>query len=455
MPSTEDAEPPSTPSHAPLSSRDERLHLAVREAFEAAQVPLLRRLVDQPSHTHAKDDVEAAALILDAEAGALGLYVERVPDPEGRFADHRVYRTPSTRDEDVTLVLVGHVDTVYPRSMGFLRMTRDDGPEGPGRGDVIRGPGVLDMKSGLTAMLFALRALRAAEPELWARLRLRLVCVSDEEVGSPSSAPLYERLAPRLCGGLVFESGRVGDRIVTSRAGSASFELVVHGRAAHAGNQHAQGINAIAVLARLVLGVEAITDYERGILVNVGLVSGGTAKNTVPDEARCVIDSRFITVADASEVVARMRALAADPFGDEPGVPERLRQARVELRGGIARPPMEVIEGTQALRLRYEAHAAAAGLQVGEAPRQGGGSDANLLAALGVPCIDGLGPAGEHFHNPGEWSSLASLLRRTQALACFLSREAEAAGAREAEAAGAEDTETAGGREAVADGGVR
>lgn len=432
MPSTEDAEPPSTHSPAPLSSRDERLHLAVSEAFEAVQVPLLRRLVDQPSHTHAKDDVEAAARLLDAEAEALGLRIERVPDASGAFADHRVYATPATRDDDRTLVLVGHVDTVYPRSMGFLRMTRDDGPAGPETGDVIRGPGVLDMKSGLTAMLFALRALRAAEPERWARLRLRLVVVSDEEVGSPSSAPLYERMASRLRAGLVFESGRVGDRIVTSRAGSGSFEFVVRGRAAHAGNQHAQGINAIAVLARLVIGAEALTDYSRGILVNVGLVSGGTAKNTVPDEARCVIDSRFLTVADAHEVVARLRALAADPFGDEVGVPERLREAKVELRGGIARPPMEVIAGTQALRLRYEAHAAAAGLQVGEAPRQGGGSDANLLAALGVPCIDGLGPAGEHFHNPGEWSSLASLRRRTQALACLLADEAEPAGAQEA-----------------------
>ncbi|MCB9717839.1 MAG: M20/M25/M40 family metallo-hydrolase [Myxococcales bacterium] len=394
------------------------------EAFEAEQFPLLRRLVDQPSHTAAKDDVEAAACILDAKAQELGLVVERTPDPSGRFADHRVYRSPATAPEDRSLALVGHVDTVFPRSMGFLQLRRDDGPEGPQTGDAIHGPGVLDMKSGLSSILFALQALRRVEPALYERLRARFVCVSDEEVGSPSSAPLFAALAPRLSAALVFESGRHEDRIVTCRKGSGSFEFVVHGHSAHAGNEHDKGINAIAVLARIVLAAEAMTDYERGVTVNVGIVEGGTAKNTVPDRARCVIDSRFLTVADAHDVVARMEALAADPFGDEADVPERLRGARVELHGGIARPPMEVIAGTQALRRRYEGHAAAAGLKVGEAPLQGGGSDANLLAAHGVPCIDGLGPHGQYFHNPREWSSLGSLLRRTQALACFLAEEA-------------------------------
>lgn len=423
MPASDDAEPPSSPPpiSEPLRSS---LYRAVEEAFEAEQVPLLRRLVDQPSHTEAKADVEAAASLFEEEAIGQGLSVERTPDPDGHYADHRVLSTPATGPDDRTLALVGHIDTVFPRSMGFLSMTRDDGPDGPETGDIVRGPGVLDMKSGLTCMLMALRALSRVEPALYARLRLRVICNSDEEVGSPSSASLFEALAPRLRAGLVFEAGRTEDRIVTCRKGSARFELTVRGRAAHAGNQHAEGINAIAVLARLVLAAEAITDYERGVTVNVGIISGGTAKNTVPDTARCVIDSRFLTVPDAHDVVARMQALAADPFGDEADVPPRLREATVELRGGIMRPPMEVLEGTQALRRWYERHAAAAGLLVGEAPLQGGGSDANLLAAHGVPCIDGLGPHGKFFHNPKEWSSLSSLRRRTQALACLLAEEA-------------------------------
>lgn len=413
----DDDEPPSSPLHVDL-------HRAVTEAFEAEQFPFLRQLVDQPSHTEAKDDVEAAARILDEKAAQLGLRVDVTSDPDGRYADHRVYRSPATGPDDRSLALIGHVDTVFPRRMGFLELRRDDGPQGPGTGDVIRGPGVLDMKSGLSSILFALQALRRVDADAYARLRIRFVCVSDEEVGSPSSRSLFEALAPRLTGALVFEAGRHEDRVVTCRKGSARFEFVVEGRAAHAGNQHAEGINAIAVLARLVLKAEAITDYERGVTVNVGIIEGGTAKNTVPDHARCVIDSRFLTVADAHDVVARMEALAADPFGDEPDVPPRLREAKVSLLGGIARPPMEVIEGTQDLRRRYEGYAAAAGLRVGEAPLQGGGSDANLLAAHGVPCIDGLGPHGKLFHNPGEWSSLDSLRRRTQALACLLADEA-------------------------------
>ncbi|MEM7153024.1 MAG: M20/M25/M40 family metallo-hydrolase [Myxococcota bacterium] len=414
----DDDEPPSSPLHRAL-------HEAVAAAFEPEQFPFVRRLVDQPSHTAARDDVEAASRILDEQVAALGMATDITPDPDERFADHRVYRTPATAPDDRSLAVVGHMDTVFPRSMGFLRLSRDDGPDGPETGDIIRGPGSLDMKSGLSVVVFAIAALRRVDPALYEKLRLRFICVSDEEVGSPSSKPLFAELAPRLTGALVFEAGRHEDKIVTCRKGSARFEFEVEGRSAHAGNEHHKGINAIAVLSRLVLKAEAITDYERGVTVNVGIIEGGTAKNTVPDRARCVIDSRFLTVKDAHEVVARMEALAADPFGDEPDVPERLRDAVVTLKGGIARPPMEPSEGNQALRVRYEAHAAAAGLRIGEAPLQGGGSDANLLAAHGVPSIDGLGPAGKFFHNPREWSSLDSLRRRTQALACLLAEEAQ------------------------------
>ena len=409
----------------PMAELDRALHAAVDGAFEVEQVAWLRRLVDQPSHTYARTDVEAAAGLVDELAAAVGLGIRRVPDQEGRFADHRIYSAPAVGAGDRALALVGHVDTVFPRELGFLEFSRD-----PERPDVARGPGVLDMKSGLTAIFFALRALREVAPERFAALPARVVCVSDEEVGSPSSArAVYDELAPLTSEALVFEAGRSGDKIVTARKGGGLFTITVHGRAAHAGNDHRSGVNAIHALALIIPAIEAMTDYERGVTLSVGLVSGGTAKNTVPERATCTIDARFEAVADAHAVVARLRGLTQEPFAGIADVPARLRKVRVEVTGGVTRPPMEATPATQRLRARYEAHAAAAGLGIGEAPRQGGGSDANLLAALGVACIDGLGPAGQHFHQVEEWCSLESLRRRTQALACFLAEAA--AGPRE------------------------
>ncbi|MGM0577967.1 MAG: M20/M25/M40 family metallo-hydrolase [Myxococcota bacterium] len=400
---------------------DDAVREAVDAAFEAEQVPWLTRLVEQPSYTKARDDVEATARLVDETAEDLGLVRSLHPDPSGEFADHRLYRTPATGDGDRALALVGHVDTVFPRSLGFLHLRRDEGPDGPG--DVVRGPGVLDMKSGLSAVFFALRAVRAVDPERYARLRTRILINSDEEVGSPSSEGLIARVAARTTAALVFEAGRQGDRIITRRKGGAMVTLTARGRSAHAGLSHEQGASAIHALAVAVDRIEALTDYDRGVTFNVGIFEGGTAKNTVPDLARCVLDARFEHAEDGPWVLASLETIAADPFRDR-DVPARLRRVEVTLSGGITRPPMEATEASRALRRRYERCAAEAGLGVGEAPLQGGTSDANLFAAAGVPAIDGLGPFGEHFHRVEEWSSLGSLRRRTAALACFLAEEA-------------------------------
>jgi glutamate carboxypeptidase len=169
--------------------------------------------------------------------------------------------------------------------------------------------------------------------------------------------------------------------------------------------------------------IEGLTDYARGVTVNVGVISGGTSKNTVPARASVLVDTRFDLLRDAERTVAALRAIAERPFGPRDWVPAKLRTVTAELRGAMTRPPMEATEDTQALRRRYEAHAASVGLGGGEAPRQGGGSDGNLLAAQGVPTIDGLGPFGKHFHDVQECSSLSSLARKTQALACLLAEE--------------------------------
>jgi glutamate carboxypeptidase len=381
----------------------ETLAPVVHDAFETEQLAFFRALVEQPSHTYEREDVEAAASLLDAMAASVGLTVERHPATDPQFADHRVYRTPACGLGDRSLALVGHIDTVFPRSMGFFGFERD--------GNTARGPGTLDMKSGLSAVFFALRAL---PPEAMARLPLRVVVVTDEEVGSPSSAELYAQLAPRLTAALVFEAGRKGDQIVVARKGSARATVQVRGREAHSGNNHKDGVNAIHALSLLVPRLEALTDYDQGLTVNVGTFHGGTAKNTVPGSAECVMDVRFERLTDVARFEQALAEIASTPL------PGRLASAEVTARFDLARPPMEASPQSTALRVRYEAHAARAGLATGAAPLQGGGSDANLLAADGVPCIDGLGPYGQFFHQREEWCSLSSLERRTTALADFL-----------------------------------
>ena len=393
------------------------LNAEVDASFEMHQVPWLTQLVNQPSHTLARDDVEAAMDIIDALAEELGLRQETLDPEDDRFARHRVYSTPATRDDDVAVALVGHSDTVFPRESGFLTLNRQQTPDG----ERLRGPGTVDMKGGLAVALFALRAARAVLGSDYSGLRSRLICVSDEEVGSPSSRHLFKAIAPKTSAGLVFEAGREADQIITQRKGGGAFTLKVAGRAAHAGNDHPKGVNAIHALALLIPRVEALTDYERGMTVSVGIIEGGTAKNTVPEFAECTIDTRFLRQSDADDCVAALRAIAADPFPDGVEVaPSRLREVTVSLEGRVTRPPLEASPENRALMRAYETHALAAQLNGGEAPRSGGGSDANILAAAGVPCIDGLGPYGEGYHTLSEWCSLSSLKQRTLAMATFL-----------------------------------
>lgn len=397
---------------------------AVDEAFESEQVPFFERLVNQPSHTLARADVEMAAEILDEQAAKIGLLRTVVPDPEGVYADHRVFSTEAADDSDPAIALVGHCDTVYPRSTGFLEFRRDPADSASG-GDHVRGPAVLDMKSGLSVILFGLQAVERAAPEIFGALKVRFVCNSDEEVGSPSSRTLFKKLAPLTTMALVFEGGRDEDRIITARKGTGRFRMTTIGREAHAGLDHASGINAIHAVSLLVPRVEALTDYDRGTTINVGIIEGGTAKNTVPGRASIGLDVRVTGVEEGRRVESALHEIALHPFEGVADAPERFRDVEVQLEGSMNRPAMEPAAKSQKLRALYEEFAAEAGLGVGEAPRQGGGSDGCLLAAEGVPTIDGLGPYGKFFHSPREWSSLSSLARRTKALACFLASSPE------------------------------
>jgi len=329
-----------------------------------------------------------------------GLSAEVVPS--ARFADHLVLR--SRPPEPGGVALIGHLDTVFPPGK-FEGYRRD--------GALRRGPGVLDMKGGLVVVAFALRALAEAAGGLDRAVPLRVVIVSDEEVGSPEGQPIIHRAIQGCAAALVFESGRDRDAIITRRKGTGAITATAHGKAAHAGNAHAGGVNAIWALARFIDRAQQLTDYARGVTVNAGKVSGGQGKNTVPDQAEAQLDIRFCARADGEALVSGLHHAASEAAASVAG-------ARIELSGGMSRMPLERSEASARLLEEYAACARASGLGAEEAPLVGGASDASTSSSMGIPSIDGLGPRGQGFHTVEERIEVDTLVPKAQALARFL-----------------------------------
>jgi glutamate carboxypeptidase len=383
---------PMTGALAPL------LEAAERRAPEA--LGLLRRWVETNSYTSAIANVNAMGRLLREAFLLPGLELQ-VRAGNG-YGDHLLWTTPAwAARPDERILLLGHHDTVFPPGSfeGWLE-----------QGDIIRGPGVLDMKGGIMTVRTALAVF--AEAGRLAELPLAFLCVADEEAGSPDSRPFTLTVARGARAALVFEAGRVNDDVITARKGTGSAIVSVRGKAAHAGNAHREGVNAIWALSRFVDAAQRLTDYERGVTVNVGTISGGTSKNTVPEHCECSLDFRIVHRSDGPSVMEALES-AARSLESETG-------ARFTLLGGVRRPPLEPTEGSRALLARYAEHAAAEGLGVGESPLIGGGSDANDVGSLGVPVIDGLGPRGRGFHTHDEHIEAATLARKTAALVRFL-----------------------------------
>ena len=216
------------------------------------------------------------------------------------------------------VALVGHLDTVFPPGT-FEGFRRD--------GDLARGPGVLDMKGGLVVVAFALQAL-AETVGLEAVVPLRIAIVADEEVGSPEGQGVIREGIAGADAALVFEAGRTNppDAIITRRKGTGGMTVRAFGKAAHAGNDHKDGANALWAIARFIDRVQALTDYDRGVTVNVGKIVGGQGKNTVPDEAEAALDIRFCTRADADELVAAIHRAAEEAAASVSGTRITIRR---------------------------------------------------------------------------------------------------------------------------------
>lgn len=369
--------------------------LAALRAREPMMHALLERLVNINSHTANVTGVNAAGEALIEALASLPLTLEVEAAPSG--AHHLVFATAAAENQPSTL-LIGHHDTVFPPGV-FEGYTVD--------GDVARGPGVLDMKGGLAIIVAVLHALRDAGA--LERLPLRFVCVADEEVGSPSGRKVIEPLVARAREALVFEAGRKGDAVIVARRGSGNALVRAFGKAAHAGNALSEGRSAIWALARFVDLVESARDQIAGSSASVGLIEGGSARNTVPEGATAQLDLRFRNQAGQDAVIALLQHAAQ-------GAETAVAGTRVEVEINVTRKPWMASESSRALAARYGACARAAGLQYVQADVIGGGSDANTVGALGLPAIDGLGPRGAGFHTRDEYIELSSLRMKAEAL---------------------------------------
>lgn len=374
-----------------------RALLAGARRQERVLIELTRKLVPAESPSDNKAAVDACVASAATHARSLG----------GRVKLHRQISYGDVlevrfgpRSSGRRILLLGHLDTVWP--LGTLK-----GMPWRIRDGRIFGPGVLDMKAGVAMAFTALQLL--LEAQLLDR-EVILLLNSDEEMGSPASRPITERLAQECSAVLVLEPAQ-GLACKTARKGTGDWRIQVHGVAAHAGVDFEKGANALRELARVIETVSGWTDLKRGLTVSVGVAGGGTKSNVIPAEAWAEVDARIARAADGPRLERRFAALKATD-----------KRCSITVTGGINRPPMERRRTTVALYRHARALAAELGFTLDEAST-GGASDGNFTAALGIPTLDGLGAVGEGAHAPHESVLIEHLAPRTALLAGLLLAE--------------------------------
>jgi glutamate carboxypeptidase len=316
-------------------------------------------------------------------------------------ASHLVVNVDGADDSLPPALVIGHFDTVWPRGT-IERLPFDVDADG-----IATGPGCFDMKGGLVLLLFALAALSTIGRQPRRPLRVLLDC--DEEIGSPTARDLIDTMASQAGVGLVLEPPLPGGVLKTARKGSLLYHLEIIGRAAHAGIEPEKGASAILELARQIEAINALHDPERGTLVNIGVVRGGSRLNVVPAQAEADIAVRVTTADDADRVDRAMKTLSPSVPGTE-----------VRVIAGRTRPPMQPSPASRELFARARVIAASAGIADLTDGATGGGSDANLVAARGVPTLDGLGPEGDGAHADHEHVVVASMPARAALVAGLL-----------------------------------
>jgi glutamate carboxypeptidase len=385
----------------PEPSDTHQLRKLAESSFDA-YLDDLRTMVNIDCGTFVPEGVNRVADIVQARFRDRGWSVERVPhspDEElSQLGDLVVATLKGPREASRRVLLVGHMDTVFPDGTAVERPFRIEGSNA-------YGPGVSDMKGGLLAGFYAVCCLQDAGFEDFSSITY--VCNPDEEIGSPFSGPVILARAKDADVCFVLEGARENGDIVSSRKGVKDIQILIHGRAAHAGVEPERGRSATLQAAHTTIALHELNGRWPGVTVNVGVVQGGTRPNVVAERCDLRVDVRAVTARSFDEALMEVERRARETV-----VPD----VTVEFVAQSGFPPMEKTEATVRLVERAKVVAGELGFEVKDAAT-GGASDANPVAGMGIPTLDGLGPIGGADHAPGEWLDLESVVPRIALLA--------------------------------------
>ena len=366
---------------------------------EEEMLSLLECIVNIDSGSMHKEGIDRIGSLLQQEYEKIGFIVETIKqDIQG---NHLVIRHKDAKEPKI--MAVAHMDTVFAEGTAKARpFTIREGRA--------YGPGVIDMKASHVLLLYALKALH--ETKQAGLENIVVILTSDEEVGSHTSRELIEKHTKNKAFALIVEPARQNGALVTARRGAGEYALYVTGKAAHSGIAPQAGSSAIEELAQKIIKLHSLTDYAKGISINVGLIEGGNTVNTVAPTAVAHIDVRISEIEQAEWLEKKIEEICAVP--DVEGT-------TIELKGGIERPPMVKNEQTIQLLEVIQAVGSELGIEI-EDMSTGGGSDASFTSAKGIATIDGLGPIGGNAHSEEEYLEVASLIERTELFANVIRR---------------------------------
>jgi glutamate carboxypeptidase len=360
-------------------------------------IELLAEIVNIDSGTGDMEGLQRIAKILQSRLRKLGMNLQPMEAEDGSvhyFAN---------RGHGKCILMVAHLDTVFTKGTAAKRSFRVTD-------DIAYGPGVSDCKSGVVTIMAALENLNRMNA--WTGREIACFFNTDEEIGSPGSRSILEKLAHGAEAVLVVEPSE-GENITITRKGIGRFRLQVFGKAAHSGSDYEVGRNAILELAHKIIAIQELTDLTAGITLNVGVVIGGIRPNIVPDYAEAEIDLRIVYAGQETKVQEQLNRITAT---------SRVNGVMAKLSGGITRPPMPLLPQNETLYQDFANVARSLGMTL-DTFHSGGGSDANFTSALGIPTIDGVGPQGGGHHSEAEYLELPSFARRIDLLTEFLRQQ--------------------------------